>query len=526
MALRQALGGGETAAETHILRTAAVAWLKFRDADEMVATLSRLYELDELHMRFGLLMVIKDACKHLDATLPQKLTQGRSAMDIFLSRGESSEEAAPNDHGPTWPSVAGLPPNEEVDAYHEVLRKTCAGASLIIANPAQQSPFGPAMSFSSLDDLSPVTLNQLLLSKSPVPDRCLRLTVVVSAFMAACVTAIVADSTGQHIRLAVYNTDAKNDADARKILPLGARFALKNPFIKRCNDHWLGLRVDHPEGLVRLGLLPLQPGSRLLVLGDGDLSFSAALARHDRGSAAGGPRAHITATCLDSEEQLLQKYRGAKANVEELRADANVTVLHGVDATKLRRFTRDFCFDKIVWNFPYPIEKTVHSSAEGASLLAEFFGCAGKVLNPGGELRITMASRQGGSTREVAAPARNWDLEALALTHGFDLREVVRGCWRAMHLRISQLISRADANRRCPLTLRCTRATSRDEPSTTRHFPSKAHACTSLSGALLLSRRAAAHRPASGENQPLHPAHATSRARWRVCCITPHSRVL
>jgi hypothetical protein len=81
--------------------------------------------------------------------------------------------------------------------------------------------------------MSPVTLNQLLLSKAPVPDRCLRFTVVVSAFMAACVTAIVNDTTGQHIRLAVYNTDAKNNDDARRFLPLGARFALKNPFLKR-----------------------------------------------------------------------------------------------------------------------------------------------------------------------------------------------------------------------------------------------------------------------------------------------------
>ena len=463
----------------------------------------------------------------LGITLPSELTKGsgetenvfeqtrrmESCVDPAAEEAEAEKGESDDDRfsANMWPSVAGLPPNEEIDAYHEHLRKECLGPEVYHhVNIAEQSPFGPVMSSGSLDDMSPVTLNQLLLSKAPKPDYCLQLTVVVSAFAAACVMAIVADSTGQHIRLSVYNTGAKNDGDARNILPLGARFALKNPFLKRCNDRWLGLRVDDPMSLVRLDLLPLQPGSRLLVLGDGDLSFSAALARHDRNSSAGGPRAHITATSLDNEEQLLQKYQGAEANLDELRADPGVTVLHGVDATQLRRFTDEFCFDKIVWNFPYPTERVIHGSAEGQLLMAGFFGCAGQVLQPGGELRITMAPRQGGSTHEVAATARNWDLEALALTHGFDLREVVR-VWRDAHASIaacSWADARAPAERRCPLRLPYTKATSRGEPSTTTRSPFKAHACMSLFGAL----RPAAHRPTIGRKRQLHLASATSSA--------------
>jgi hypothetical protein len=125
----------------------------------------------------------------------------------------------------------------------------------------------------------------------------------------------------------------------------------------------------------------------------------------------------------------LEKYRGAEANLEELRADTSITVVHGVDATKLQALhlpkTPNFCFDAIIWNFPYPAKHVFHTSTEGGRLLSDFFACAGEVLNAGGELRITMASRQGGSTREVAADDRFWDLEAVALARGFDLREVV-----------------------------------------------------------------------------------------------------
>jgi hypothetical protein len=65
-----------------------------------------------------------------------------------------------------------------------------------------------------------------------------------------CLWTLLADDTGQHVRIAVYNTGAATTAEAAVALPLGARFVLKNPFLKRCNDQWLGLRVDQPDDLV------------------------------------------------------------------------------------------------------------------------------------------------------------------------------------------------------------------------------------------------------------------------------------
>jgi len=65
-------------------------------------------------------------------------------------------------------------------------------------------------------------------------------------------------------------------------------------------------------------------------VGDGDFSFSAALARR-------GESAHITATSLDSRQKVCTTYRKAAANLTELHASESVRVRHGVDATQLMR---------------------------------------------------------------------------------------------------------------------------------------------------------------------------------------------
>jgi hypothetical protein len=271
-ALRQALGGGETAAEAELLHICAVAFYKLRDADEMVSLFSRLYPEEAHHMRSALVLSMQEACAQAEASLPPTFKQDGGALGVLRKIASRSQPATDDEWRQMYPSIAGLPPNAEVDAHHEHSRMLQARMTTINVTNAHavQSPFGPVMSSGSLDELSPVSLRQLLMSKTPMPGLCLQFTVVAPAFVASCVTAVVADESGQHIRLSVYNTPAKDDAGAQAFLPLGARFALKNPFLKRCNDQWLGVRVDQPAALVRLDLLPLQAGSRLLVLGDGD----------------------------------------------------------------------------------------------------------------------------------------------------------------------------------------------------------------------------------------------------------------
>ena len=67
---------------------------------------------------------------------------------------------------------------------------------------------------------------------------------------------------------------------------------------------------------------------RVLTIGDGDLSFSVALAR------AFGNQIRLTATTLLKRSELLETYAAAPAMLAELQ-DRNVCVRHDIDATSL-----------------------------------------------------------------------------------------------------------------------------------------------------------------------------------------------
>ena len=131
----------------------------------------------------------------------------------------------------------------------------------------------------------------------------------------------------------------------------------------------------------------------ILVLGDGDFSFSKAIALQNM---AEGGRANITATSLDEYAQLLEKYGEAERNLHTLNSTPRVKVYHGVDATNLEQ---TLCtqlkhqkprYDSIVWNFPYPVNPRTKLawSGEGSALLVGLFSNVGPFLVPEGEVRI------------------------------------------------------------------------------------------------------------------------------------------
>ncbi|CUS10921.1 unnamed protein product, partial [Tuber aestivum] len=66
------------------------------------------------------------------------------------------------------------------------------------------------------------------------------------------------------------------------------------------------------------------PSSRILLLGEGDFSFAASLVRHHC-------VLHLTATSLDSEAELLEKYPQAAGNVAVVRGmiSGGGVVVHG-----------------------------------------------------------------------------------------------------------------------------------------------------------------------------------------------------
>ena len=93
------------------------------------------------------------------------------------------------------------------------------------------------------------------------------------------------------------------------------------------------------------------PGLRVLLVGDGNLSFGAALARR-RGGGSG-----LTVTSYEEREELLAKYKETEGIVAELTTSGAI-VCHGVDATRLPESlwaagtSKELRFDRIVFQFP------------------------------------------------------------------------------------------------------------------------------------------------------------------------------
>uniref|UniRef100_A0A2N9FVU1 25S rRNA (uridine-N(3))-methyltransferase BMT5-like domain-containing protein n=1 Tax=Fagus sylvatica TaxID=28930 RepID=A0A2N9FVU1_FAGSY len=87
---------------------------------------------------------------------------------------------------------------------------------------------------------------------------------------------------------------------------------------------------------------------RILLVGEGDFSFSLCLAR------AFGSAHNMVATSLDTQEDIARKYKKGIGNVRKLE-ERGCFVLHEVDAKQMSQhfFLRTQRFDRIVYNFPH-----------------------------------------------------------------------------------------------------------------------------------------------------------------------------
>jgi len=184
-------------------------------------------------------------------------------------------------------------------------------------------------------------------------------------------------------------------------------------------------------------------GERILLVGEGNFSFTDALCKHLRSGAG------VYATCLDSEAELRQKYPDAPACRKAFEA-LDGTCLTGVDATRLHK-VKEFkgAFRKIVFNFPHMGggEKDVDKSvAQHRQMLAAFFASAAKCLDPEHDAYVHVALKTGEpykswkvvQTAHAAAPelqlstavpfmASAWDGYAHRRTAGFSERHSLSG---------------------------------------------------------------------------------------------------
>ena len=156
-------------------------------------------------------------------------------------------------------------------------------------------------------------------------------------------------------------------------------------------------------------------GAALLVIGDGDFTFSRALCRLvARLPGAADPAraaADVVATSFDARSVVTSKYGKARECIAEVEA-MGATVLHGVDARKLQASLRaaadgagvslPAAFSHVLFNFPHVGKQRVHMNR---LLVRDTLLSARHVLTPLGEISITLKTKP---------PYSNWQLEESA----------------------------------------------------------------------------------------------------------------
>ncbi|GFY93630.1 methyltransferase small domain protein, putative [Actinidia rufa] len=152
---------------------------------------------------------------------------------------------------------------------------------------------------------------------------------------------------------------------------------------------------------------------KILLVGEGDFSFSACLA------VAFGCAHNIIATSLDSREFLVSNYMNAMSNIESLTS-RGAKVMHGVDATQMANHFvfLGMTFDRIVFNFPhggfFRNESRETQLRRQQKLVRLFIKNAKKMIDKMGEIHISHKSNYF---------FREWNLEGLATNEGLRLIE-------------------------------------------------------------------------------------------------------
>eukprot|EP01039_Chlorochromonas_danica_P011750 gene11750-13203_t len=204
-----------------------------------------------------------------------------------------------------------------------------------------------------------------------------------------------------------FGTDSMEESSRRALL--GHTYP-KNTRPESC----LRVRESSKNG-VPLSYQGLQSLKKtILVVGDGDFSFSLALAESNPKRAA----KNLVVSSYESEAKLKDIYPRSHAHVEKLKK-MGVEVLFQVDGTALSSCPAlsQRLFDLIAWNFPCVCgsdgaDGQVHDLEANLLLMKRFFESSTGILKPLGQLHIT---------HKTVEPFSWWDLPAIGEQGGFSL---------------------------------------------------------------------------------------------------------
>jgi 25S rRNA (uracil2634-N3)-methyltransferase len=92
-------------------------------------------------------------------------------------------------------------------------------------------------------------------------------------------------------------------------------------------------------------ILPFSPSERILLVGEGDLSFARSLLEFHKCT-------NLLATVLESETELKEKYPHVTENIDAIEK-AGGRVKYGIDARKLGKVLKGCSWERVVFNFPH-----------------------------------------------------------------------------------------------------------------------------------------------------------------------------
>jgi hypothetical protein len=156
---------------------------------------------------------------------------------------------------------------------------------------------------------------------------------------------------------------------------------------------------------------------RWLVVGDGDLSYSASIADE-----LASLNIQLIASVLEPQDEHNRVYERSKENSDTI-AESSHHVQFGVDATRLPSHFPDAMFDCIEFNFPHWRGKT--NNRYNRQLVDNFLSSASKVLKPSGEIRISLCEGQGGMPGTTIEDwRRSWMPAMYAAEHNLLLKRI------------------------------------------------------------------------------------------------------